>query len=389
MPTSASTYRAASALVLATLAFALVAAPASAAGKTRWVDDDGKAGSAGCDAKASAFKTVQKAVTASGAGDTVRVCPGTYVGFVTISGARDGLVLKSTKPHKAILKAPAEAIFDTTHLVTVDNVDKVTVSGFALRPLRATSHSFCDWSTGIRALDARTLSIIGNDVRPAGSGPFCGIYDGIALNAGTTGTVSGNVIKDYRNDGIHIEGAGTDVTIKDNAITFAHVGLNNTGGSGVQIITGAIAIVRGNTITGPAAGPGNPPQPQAGVRLSSPGAATVIRANTISARASDIEVHAANGVIIRDNVLTGGQVALNIFNGDGMSVFGNVATLSTVNGLYVAASATGNNVHDNDFRVTGYDCQGETADTGPNNTWTDKLGNQSNPSILCGHRPPG
>ena len=84
-----------SALVLSTVAISLLVAPASAAGKTRWVDDDGKAGASSCSGTKTAYKKIQSAVTASGAGDTVKVCPGTYVGHVTIKGARNGLVLRS------------------------------------------------------------------------------------------------------------------------------------------------------------------------------------------------------------------------------------------------------------------------------------------------------
>jgi hypothetical protein len=62
--------------LLAATALAVVAAPIHAAGKTRWVDDDGKAGGGGgCSGPATAFRKVQPAVNASGAGETVRVCP--------------------------------------------------------------------------------------------------------------------------------------------------------------------------------------------------------------------------------------------------------------------------------------------------------------------------
>ena len=56
-------------------------APAAAGGPvTRWVDDDGHAGSRGCDTTRSAFRTVQPAIDASGPGDTIVVCPGSYSG---------------------------------------------------------------------------------------------------------------------------------------------------------------------------------------------------------------------------------------------------------------------------------------------------------------------
>jgi hypothetical protein len=72
-----------SALVLSALASSLVGSPASATSKTRWVDDDGKAGTSSCSGSKTAYTTIQKGVNAAGEGDTVKVCPGTYVGTVT------------------------------------------------------------------------------------------------------------------------------------------------------------------------------------------------------------------------------------------------------------------------------------------------------------------
>ena len=48
------------------------------------------------------------------------------------------------------------------------------------------------------AIHAKSVNISGNDIRPSGSGAFCGVYDGILATAGTTGTIADNVIKDYR-----------------------------------------------------------------------------------------------------------------------------------------------------------------------------------------------
>ncbi|MFN8623973.1 MAG: hypothetical protein U0869_24790, partial [Chloroflexota bacterium] len=79
------------AAALTALTVALVAVPTSAAGKVRVVDNDGKGTAANCDATTKAFKTIQSAVTASAAGDIVKVCPGTYAEKVSITGARDGL----------------------------------------------------------------------------------------------------------------------------------------------------------------------------------------------------------------------------------------------------------------------------------------------------------
>ena len=61
-------------------AFLLAAQPASAVVVLRVVDDDGQATPLDCNAggAASAHTTITAAVTASSAGDFIKVCPGTY-----------------------------------------------------------------------------------------------------------------------------------------------------------------------------------------------------------------------------------------------------------------------------------------------------------------------
>ena len=115
------------------IALATLAAPASATGPTtRWVDDDGHAGPAGCGASAVAATSIQAAVTASHAHDVVVVCPGTYVEQVRIRGSRDGLTLRSATPFAATIPGPAhiDRPLGFGYLLLVDHVDDVTIQGF-------------------------------------------------------------------------------------------------------------------------------------------------------------------------------------------------------------------------------------------------------------------
>src|SRR5436190_18870049 len=64
-------------LMLAFLALPALHAGASV-GTTRVVDDDGMAVPGNCDDSTPTFSTIQAAVDASSAGDTVQVCPGVY-----------------------------------------------------------------------------------------------------------------------------------------------------------------------------------------------------------------------------------------------------------------------------------------------------------------------
>lgn len=387
------------ALVLAAIAGASLASTVSAAGATRWVDDDGKVGTSSCSGTRTAYKTIQKGVNAASEGDTVKVCPGTYVGTVKIQGSRNGLVLRSTTALGATIKAVDEFDAGATPLVIIDDVDGVTVKGFKIRVLQPFSHSYCGASDGIHAIHAKSVSITGNDIRPSGTGAYCGVSDGIVATAGTTGTIADNAVKDFRTNGILLSGASTNVTVDDNSVIFAF--LNWSGAvadSGIHLDNDANGVVKYNTVTGPAAGPGNPSKPSAGIKLDGIDSATSVRFNNVARFASDIRVQRADGGTIRNNTLSGGQFSLNIGDGDGLNIYDNSASGATVSGLYVSGPTSGktdantasdNNVHDNDFRTDSngglLDCEGYSiaVTTANGNSFSDNRGNSSNPAAMC------
>ena len=108
------------------------------------------------------------------------------------------------------------------------------------------------------------------------------------------------------------------VTVDDNTVTFAFLNWSSaTADSAILLDNGANGTIKNNTLNGPAAGAGNPSQPSAGIKLDGIGSGTSVRYNTIARFASDIRVQHANGGTIRNNTLTGGQVGLNIGDGDG------------------------------------------------------------------------
>jgi parallel beta-helix repeat protein len=389
--------RALAALCLAApLSIAMTAAPASASGSTRWVDRDGHAGPNSCGGSATASKTIQKAVTASGPNDTVKVCPGTYVERVRISGNRHGLTLMSVTSHAAIIKAKADATFNTIVLLKITSVDNVTVKDFSIRPLRANSHDSCDDGDGITVSASANVSIQDNQIKPAGSGPFCGLFRAITATAGTTGTIHANDITDYLDGGIVMSGAGTNLSVTSNTITYAQVGLDPAGGAAIGLSGSAKGSVTGNTITGPASGPGSPSQPAAGVQLDGSGSGVNVKDNTIAGMAANIEIDSATGGTISGNTISGGQTSLDMQAAKNITVTGNTAHDATVYGIYLADAATGNNVHDNDFTTSKNfklaDCKGQSStvvSVGSNNSFEDNKGDKSNPAAICAGRPPG
>jgi hypothetical protein len=87
------------------------------------------------------FRTIQKAVNAAGAGDTIRVRPGVYREAVRISGRRKRYLKLIGSPRR-----PSRVVLDgggrKQNGVAVDDADEVTVNGFKARRYRANGFFF-------------------------------------------------------------------------------------------------------------------------------------------------------------------------------------------------------------------------------------------------------
>jgi hypothetical protein len=168
--------------LLASLAIAIPAGAGAASSRTRWVDDDGRAGPGGCGGARHAARSIQAAVNASGPGDTILVCPGVYVEQVRIRGDRDGLTLKAVRPFEAQIKAPPNvaAPLGFHYLVLIERVDDVTLQGF--RIVTRTSAPCDSLEVTVGAVGSRGTSIRGNRLQAPGSaGGVCFQNIGIAV----------------------------------------------------------------------------------------------------------------------------------------------------------------------------------------------------------------
>ena len=118
----------------ALLALTALAPGVALAATTLVVDDDGFASASDCNAATGAYTTIQDAVNAASAGDTIKVCPGTYNQSVTVSTAGLNLV----GPYVGVNAASCP---DRLNTATVSGgagngftlaADNVTVDGFRI-----------------------------------------------------------------------------------------------------------------------------------------------------------------------------------------------------------------------------------------------------------------
>ncbi len=98
--------------------------------------------------------------------------------------------------------------------------------------------------------DGTSVTVEGASVHKIGNTPFDGAQHGVGIyfTNGGTGTIDSNAVSAYQKGGIVANGAATTATITNNTVT----GLGPVGfiaGNGIQVSRGAVAEVRGNTIS--------------------------------------------------------------------------------------------------------------------------------------------
>jgi hypothetical protein len=245
--------------VLAVLALSYGAASAQV---TLVVDDDGFGSASNCDdATTPAYPTINLAIAAAAAsGDTIVVCPGTYVEQVVISSKKLRLV---GNPGAIITATPGAvgAMVDVSAAT-------VAMSGFILEGNSGAGRGGCQAGpsrfSGIRFHDQASGAITHNVVRnvhlPV---PLLGCQEGVGIEIrdlddsdGTaTVAVTDNTVVAYQKGGIVVNGEGATARVANNVV----VGFGPTAAiaqNGIQIGVGAAAAVDGNYIQGNFYSPG-------------------------------------------------------------------------------------------------------------------------------------
>ena len=409
------------AVVAAALAGAV--APTSAAGPTtRWVDGDGHAGPAGCNTSGVASTTIQGAIDASHRGDTVIVCPGTYLEQVTIKGHRDGLTLASSRKFGATIKAPTSLAsagpFGFSVLVLVDHVDFVTVRGFKVV---TRTQAPCDIvGAGMAAVGSKQTAFRGNRLlAPGTSGALGSCYqlNGIvaidSFNLSGPGarsssvTIGFNEVRDAVNFSIGVETdqrvVRADIVhnsvrayfgqppVGAAAITPAAPGL--AGFVGIGLLRGSRGSIRDNVIQGASSAPVTGPGFYSGIYVIG----------------SSITPGVVNGPIsVHDNIirrvsagiLLGEARRLTVMNNRVSNAVQGVAAMAVVNssiqhnhvaaktaGIQVDSASSGDSVRSNTFTGNGGTCSDLSSGSGTSGTanhWSGNTASQaSTPIGIC------
>ena len=317
------------------------------------------------------YVSIQSAVIAAAAGDTIRVCPGTYQEQVTIPAGKNNLTLHSVSHWHAIIKAPM-LMLDPKAIVRVSASQNVTIRGFEITGPGALG---CDsLRYGVRVDTGGSANIIGNhivDIRDVLPPPnVSGCQNGVAILVGrnaesTTGSalIEGNVIERYQKNGPTVDNAGSFARIVHNVIRG--VGRTPTiAQNGIQVSRGADAEVEHNWVAdhtyvlAPATG-------SSGVLLFSAG--QVVVAHTTSVRNDD-------------NFYVGGTTGATLAydKGEDSTFF---------DGIFVDSNSTNNQItHGHFLNNATFDCEDDSAGAGTSGTanyWTNNHGETESPPGIC------
>jgi parallel beta-helix repeat protein len=378
-------------LVLTALVGAALAAPV-AASSTHWVDDDGHAGtSGGCDSTASAATSIQAAITAAHRWDTIVVCPGTYVGPLSINKRALKVVADSSGTP---VVQPNPHPDETIPLVSINRAPNALFKGFSLEfPTNGDCVSF---NYGIRMRRSPGATVANNTLSLVGSGntETCGYGLGIKIERFSRGAkITGNTLTDFAYLGIDFEGSAR-VHVNGNTLHFVHADQGSCG-SNCQTTYGIVddpgaghGTITNNTIT--ATSSVQPPLTY-GIWTRRPN--TTVSNNTVSYASFGIDLGGdADNTTVSGNTVSNSGYGVELEGSTtANTISGNTVSNSNFIGLFVSGGATGNTLTGN--TSTGsfqYDCYDGTFDIDPagvENTWTNDIGVTSYPSALD-YQPP-
>lgn len=360
--------------------------------------------------------TIQAAVDAASAGDTIRVCAGTYNEAVTVNksllfrGARAGVdarVGRTNPAQESIVQPPA----GSTGFTVTGGVNDVTIDGFTVRDSTADGIDTLTGGSGFTIVNniitgnriginfrspgtISSPSVIrqnrlvdnNNSLPQGGTGVFLGGGQGTNFTSITQNRFSGHVNADVNTQGV-LDGSdpAEELSITGNASVDSSTFLVLINADAPRVTTNQItknsalpagsamlidsntdqARIQGNTITG--------------------GAGTGIN---VTAQFGSLEP--STNLNVRGNVINSRTNGVSISGLDSGTFSGNIAQRSSNNGIQVNSSvtpavplvfsgnvATGSSVWDANDDTSG----GGTAGTA--NTWTGNVCPKDDPNGIC------
>lgn len=429
----------------ALMVLAVGTAPAAAASpQTRMVDDDGHASNGNCGGSAAAYSTIQSAISASHAGDTIKVCGGDYTENLTVRAAKDNITIVSTQPWQARIWR-STSLPGMTPLVEIRaGADGVVFRHFEL--LFPTTNDCDEPTVAAIAVAGTNASILGNRIRSDGTDEFftCGyaigveVAPGVGLTTSIAGSPGGgnppasaavgwNLLREFQFAGIVVVGDHTRAHVNRNSVHFGHVGaicdtplviaaaargrvspagpIPDCFALGIWYDAFARGKIDGNVVVSDALfAPGLADLSPAGISLGEPilfaGIAAALIAGTrpVDILNNDVTlafigILAANngGGGIRDNNTAFTVEAGIDIASDQMDIRRNTISFTTDGIVVETGSATNflrSNVVTNSFGTACVDDSTGTGTGGTADTWVNNTGDSSNPSGLCAPAAP-
>jgi hypothetical protein len=206
--------------------------------------------------KGTYYASIQAAIDAADANDTINVAAGTYPEQLNITkslhlvGAGAGTSFIQAPGTLPVSDLPTSAII----IVSGSGVDAELTSFTVTGPGPSACGSI---RAGIFVRDGANANIHHNsilDIRDAAL-PVSGCQNGVAILVGRqawttsgTATIANNTITGYQKGAIVVDNTGSNATITNNIVTGAG-NINITAQNGIQISRGATATLTGNTVT--------------------------------------------------------------------------------------------------------------------------------------------
>ena len=290
-----------------------------------------------------ATPTIQSAINASSAGDSINVAAGTYTEQLTINKSltitgqgKGNTTIKSPSTLSADSNGSRNIVAITGSFTTVD-LGSLTVAG----PDGSGAASI---DAGIFVSGGATASIHDDAISNIGHNPFAGDQTGIAIQVGraafsTTGsaTISNTTISSYQKGGIVVDGTNSSATIQGNTITGAGP-TSVIAQNGVQISRGALGSVSNNVISANQFS-GNTGDFAAGVLLFQSANNTTISTNTISN--NDAGINDSGGTtttILSSNTISGYSAGI-------FGVYNSSTGQTTINGNTISGYPNGTGIY--------------------------------------------